>query len=369
MVNQSLTSLPSLRTPSQEMRQISIWCSIKIPPNPPLSSKADDLQIICSIQNGKFSRKQDSTALFLWTNASNILTFDFSCDIKPLTILPPMMKQKLICYTLDLEHDYAGLSPSEQYETFSRSEPLKRLSDIIRRHDLKITAFATGKVLNDRKETVEYFRELGTEIELHGYHHIMFQPDLALEVQKGAGAYRRYFGKNPLGYRSPGGVFSPVLLKTLAEEGIRYDSSLIPSFRLGVYKNLKSPITPFHDPTSPIFELPIGVVPKVRLPVAASYIRLFGLSTYKLLFALFGTPSPLVYLFHLVDLIPTKMRRQLSPFWRYVYAKGQRRGFEVFEASVKYFSDQGYKSEYMSTLYNAYSQIPEARFAKKPSIR
>ncbi len=280
-----------------------------------------------------------------------------------------MTEQKFICYTLDLEHDYAGLSPSEQYETFSQTEPLERLSDIIRRFELKITAFATGKVLNDKKDTVEFFRELGTEIELHGYHHTMFQPDLALEVQKGADAYRRYFGKNPLGYRSPGGVFSPVLLKTLAAEGIQYDSSLIPSFRLGVYKNLKSPITPFHNSTAPIFEFPIGVVPKVRFPIAASYIRLFGLPTYKLLFALFGSPSPLIYLFHLVDLIPTKMRRQLSPFWRCVYAKGQGKGFEVFEASVKYFSDHGYKPEYMSNLYNIYSQMPESHLEKKQSIR
>ncbi|MDH4220872.1 MAG: polysaccharide deacetylase family protein [Candidatus Aminicenantes bacterium] len=275
-----------------------------------------------------------------------------------------MPEQKLICYTVDLEHDYAGLSSSDKYEAFSHREDLDRLADIVRRFELKLTVFATGKVLTQRKETVKFFQDLGAEIELHGYHHIMYQPDVALEIKKGMEAYRKYFGKNPMGYRSPGGVISPILLKTLASEGIQYDSSLVPSFRWRVYKNLKSPIQPFYHPEAPIFELPIGVVPKIRLPIAASYIRLLGLSTYKLLFGLFGTHSPLVYLFHLVDLIPTEMLKRLSLFWRCVYTKGQKKGVEVFEASVRYFKNMGYKPEFMSNLHKRYSQMPGSLLEK-----
>ena len=279
-----------------------------------------------------------------------------------------MTEQKLICYTLDLEHDYAGLSPSEEYEAFSHTGALDRLSDIVRRFELKLTVFATGKILDQKKETVDFFQKLGAEIELHGYNHVMYRPNLALELQKGAEAYRKYFGKNPMGYRSPGGVISPDLLKALATEGIRYDSSLIPSYRLGVYKNLKSPIQPFHDSEASILELPIGVVPKIRIPIAASYIRLLGLTTYKLLFSLFGTISPIVYLFHLVDLIPTQMRKQLSPFWRFVYAKGQRKAIEVFDASVNHFKNLGYKPEFMSHLYKIFSQEPESQPEEKLPI-
>jgi len=276
-----------------------------------------------------------------------------------------MTEQKLICYTLDLEHDYAGLSLSEEYEAFSHAGIRDRLSDIVRRYGLKLTVFATGKVLNQKKETVDFFQGLGAEIELHGYNHIMYRPDLVLELQKGAEAYRKYFGKNPLGYRSPGGVISPVLLQSLVAEGIRYDSSLIPSFRWGMYKNLKSPLRPFHDSEASILELPIGVVPRIRIPIATSYIRLFGLSTFKLLFTLFGTTSPVIYLFHLVDLVPTQMRKQLSPFWRWVYAKGKKKGLEVFEGSVKHFNNQGFKPEFMSELYKMYSRVPEIPPEKK----
>jgi hypothetical protein len=279
-----------------------------------------------------------------------------------------MTEQKLICYTLDLEHDYAGLSPSEEYEAFHHTGILDRFSDIVQRFELKLTVFATGKVLDQKKETADFFQALGAEIELHGYNHVMYNPNLVFELQKGIEVYRKTFGKNPLGYRSPGGAISPVLLKALAAEGIRYDSSLIPSFRWGVYKNMKSPIQPFRDSEASILELPIGVVPKIRIPIAASYIRLLGLTTYKLLFALFGTKSPIVYLFHLVDLIQTNMRKQLSPFWRLVYAKGQRKGLEVFEHSVKHFKNMGYEPEYMSQLYKTYSDLLEFPPLKKPPI-
>jgi len=308
------------------------------------------------------------------------LTFYFSCAIKQLVRLNGiffdyfrpaiwhiMTEQKIISYTLDLEHDYAGIAPSETYESFIQTEALNKFADIARRYELKITVFATGKVIEQKKDIIEFFKKLDAEIELHGYHHIMYHPDLALEAQKGAEAYRKYFGKNPKGYRSPGGVISPVLLKALAAEGIHYDSSLIPSFRWGVYKNLKSPTLPFRDPETSILEMPVAVVPKIRIPVAASYIRLLGLSVYKRMFALFGTTSPLIYLFHLVDLVETKMRRQLSPFWRCIYAKGQKKGLEVFEDSVRHFKYLGYKSEFMGTLYKIYSPQPEASPEKKLS--
>jgi hypothetical protein len=168
-------------------------------------------------------------------------------------------------------------------------------------------------------------------------------------------AYREYFGKSPLGYRSPGAVMSDDLFETLVEAGIRYDSSLMPSFRWGMYNNLSSQLTPGFIEGLPLLELPMAVIPRVRFPIATSYMRLLGFSAYKILFALCGTPSPLVYLFHLVDLISVRMRSQLSPFLRCVYARGDGKGLEVFEASVRYFEAAGYRSEYMSSLYGRYA--------------
>jgi hypothetical protein len=266
-----------------------------------------------------------------------------------------MDEERTICYTLDLEPDYAGVAPVEAYEAFSKHALLERFAGTVRRYSIKLTVFATGKVLEQKRDYIEFFRELGAEIELHGYYHVMHRPDFALEVQRGLNAYREYFGKDPWGYRSPGGVMSNGLLEALVEVGIKYDSSLMPSFRWGVYSNLTSQLGPYFHRGVPLLELPMGVIPKVRLPVATSYIRIFGLLVYEMLFKLCGKPSPLVYLFHLVDLIPVGMRKQLTPFLRCAYARGEGKGLEIFDASVRYFEAAGYRSEYMSDLYKKYA--------------
>ncbi len=266
-----------------------------------------------------------------------------------------MTSERLICYTLDLEHDYAGVASYEAYESFSRLALQERLADIIRRYDLKLTVFATGKVLEKQGPSVEFFRRLGAEIELHGYAHIWNRHQLVLEVEKGLRAYEAYFGRRPLGYRSPGGMTSPALFQALAAAGIQYDSSVIPSLRWGVYNNLRSQTRPYRVTGLPLLELPMSVIPKVRLLVAASYIRLLGLSAYRLLFRLCDMPQPLVYLFHLVDVIPSPVRRQLTPFLRVAYRARESEAMVYFEATVQYFQNAGFRSWYMSDLVQRYA--------------
>ena len=266
-----------------------------------------------------------------------------------------MSRQRTICYTLDLEHDYAGVAPAETYETLSNLALLDRFSEFVRIHNLRLTVFATGSVLEEQHEALEYFQRLGAEIELHGYDHILEQSTAPAEVRRGLAAYQSVFGKVPLGYRAPGGVISPALMEELVRAGIQYDSSVFPSFRPGMYSNLGSPLGPHRYPDLPLVELPIGVVPRARLPIAASYIRLVGFSVYRVLFRLFGRPSPIVYLLHLVDLIPVEMRKHLPAYLRTIHARGDGRGMDIFEETVAYFEAAGYKPDYMSLLYEEYA--------------
>ena len=262
---------------------------------------------------------------------------------------------RTICYTLDLEHDYAGVAPAETYETFSNLALLDRFSELVHIHNLKLTVFATGKVLEHHNEAVEYFQRIGAEIELHGYDHILKESTAAVEVHKGVAAYQDAFGKVPQGYRAPGGVISPALMEELVRAGIQYDSSVFPSFRPGMYSNLGSPLGPHRYPDLPLVELPIGVVPRARLPIAASYIRLVGFSVYKILFRLFGRPSPIVYLLHLVDIIPVEIRRHLPAYLRTIHARGDGRGMDILQKTIAYFDAAGYRPDYMSNLYEEYA--------------
>jgi hypothetical protein len=260
-------------------------------------------------------------------------------------------QDKNIYYTLDLEPDYAGVAPSETYEAYSNKKLLNKFAEIIDTFDIKLTVFVTGKLLNSQREQISFFQQLGAEFELHGYDHVMYQPEFMPEVEKGLDAYLTFFGRYPLGYRSPGGVMDPHLFEILANEGIKYDSSLIPSFRLGTYRNLNSPLQPHFPFDSSVLEIPMGVVPRIRALISASYIRLFGFSTYKLLFRLFGLPDRFVYLFHLVDLIPVTMRHHLTPFYQSAYAIRENNGMAYFEATARYFQNRGYRSAYLSSLF------------------
>lgn len=266
-----------------------------------------------------------------------------------------MSPEKHICYTLDLEHDYAGITQNELYETLERGDLLDRFAEIVQRFDIKLTIFITGRFLVSQRQWLEFFENLGAEFEMHGHNHVMFSPDFKNEVNKGLEMYQNVFGHKPKGYRSPGGVVDHHLYQLLVNEGIQYDSSLIPSYRIGTYNNINKSPYPHKLHPFDLFELPIGVIPKVRLMVSASYIKLLGFPFYKLLFKIFGVTSPLVYLFHLVDIIPVNGRSQLSRFYRFAYGIREKRGMDIFESTVSWFKSRGYQSIYMSTLHEKYS--------------
>ena len=234
---------------------------------------------------------------------------------------------------------------------------LERFADLVSQYGLRLTVFATGKVLEQQWNAVESFQGMGAEIELHGHDHVL-DPEVAVrELSRGLAAYRERFGTVPLGYRAPGGVVSSALLQEVAKAGIKYDSSIIPSFRLGMYSNLGSSTAPHCHPGLPLVEMPVGVVPGVRLLIATSYIRLLGLGSYKVLLSLLGRPPLIVYLFHMVDLIPVTMRRRLPPFLRYAYLRGEGNSMQVFEASVRYFETVGYRPSHMSQVYKEYAAM------------
>ena len=94
-----------------------------------------------------------------------------------------MKPERTICYTLDLEHDYAGPAPIESYEALANPYLKAKLEEIIVSNQLRLTVFATGKILENHPEYVEFFQSLGAEIELHGYEHTWIKPDLVQEKQ------------------------------------------------------------------------------------------------------------------------------------------------------------------------------------------
>lgn len=265
----------------------------------------------------------------------------------------PGKGSKLACITLDLEA-FGSDSDPKACRLLNDEKLFTRLEAIVRRHRVKLTVFVAASLLEEAPFAIERFASLDSEFELHSYSHNIADTDSHAEIEKAYNAYVDYFGKQPLGYRAPWGKISTEGLERLTRFGFKYDSSIFPSIRPGVFSNLSSPTQPFQHANNSLIELPLAVVPKVRLAVALSYLKFFGPRLYRSLFKICGMPNPLVFCMHLHDfkLDPEALANADLPRWaKYYHARNVKDAFDIFETFLGLLDRQGYSTAYMSELY------------------
>lgn len=265
----------------------------------------------------------------------------------------PGEQPKLACITLDLEA-FGNDSNPKACRLLNDEKLFTRLATILRKHQVRLTIFVAAKLLEEVPSAVERFASLDSEFELHSYSHNVADTDSYAEIERAYNAYVDYFGKKPLGYRAPWGKISTEGLERLTQFGFKYDSSVWPSFRPGVFNNLRTSLTPFHYENNSLVEVPMAVVPKVRLIVSLSYLKFFGLRLYRSLFKACGLPNPLVFCMHLNDLQidPEALARAELPRWvKYYHARNVKGAFDIFEAFLSILEEQGYQFAYMSEVY------------------
>ena len=199
--------------------------------------------------------------------------------------------------------------------------------------------------------------DCGAEFGSHSLSHDLDRQESEQEIRGGIQTFKNYFGYTPEGYRSPRGRLKKGMITMLEEEGIRYDSSLIPSVRPGVYWNGNRPLTPFRWKDSKIIEIPMGVLPVIRLQFALSYIKIFSPISYRILNNFFGLPDPLVILFHPMDLVfhPVAFEN-MNLSWKMAYSVNRGNSFSYFYWMIDWLDKQGYSFEPVSKLLNELSQ-------------
>jgi peptidoglycan/xylan/chitin deacetylase (PgdA/CDA1 family) len=122
--------------------------------------------------------------------------------IKPDRISVP----KTICFTIDIEPDFGGLLSSDAYAGLRN---LSKLVEIVHKYDLKITAFVTGKTLEDNPEIIDELKSINAEVEQHSYLHLVGRDTpKGDDIEKGIETHRKMMGKSPLGYRAPQGLIN-----------------------------------------------------------------------------------------------------------------------------------------------------------------
>lgn len=278
--------------------------------------------------------------------------------------LAKLKNRKIACLTLDLEQDYGDILDEPSYEGLSH---MSAVVNLLKAKDVPLTCFVQSSLLETHPSAIEQLSELDIEFELHTYSHPKPKEiDHELEMRRGKEAFTRFFGKEPLAYRSPSGVVSEKMFALLPLYGFKFDSSVIPSLRPGGYFNsLNKPITPYLLDNSNTIEFPVTVFSKViRVPVSLSYVKLLGKVYFRLL-RISRLPNLIVFSFHLHDLYTLSSSSNIPsgkfpPVYRFIFRriyKGiNNNGMELLKDLITLFSSKGY--EFLK-LVDAYRLITE----------
>lgn len=185
--------------------------------------------------------------------------------------------------------------------------------------------------------------EAGHEVASHTHHHPYDlrgwnETRIAEEIALASDTIQRHLGLRPVGFRTPGYNVDTRILRILAEQGYRYDSSVFPCPPYYAAKGavmaamaavgrpsgssmthpaaLLAPLQPyrpsriqFHrragdDLALPLWEIPVGVVPVARVPVIGTSVGALHPAAARALAATFGAGQPtLQFEMHGIDLM------------------------------------------------------------------
>lgn len=276
-----------------------------------------------------------------------------------------IIKEKTVCLTLDLEQDYGTIL---QKPTLSGLNNIPMLVDILRDKNIPLTCFVQCSLLDNYPEKLLYFKNIDVEFEPQSYNHP--HPDkmnFSYEIEKSKESYKKFFNKNPLGYRSPDGYIDcNDYYEILINNGIKYDSSVFPSLRPKRFNNLLMKVEPYYLCNNQIIEFPFTVVSKlIRIPISLSYLKLFGFPFFSLL-KIKSLPKLIIFDFHLHDLtrLPTVneifLQNKFSFFEKSIYKKiymdqGDS-GIYIFLKIINLFQNAGYKFRKMEDIYREFEK-------------
>ena len=280
--------------------------------------------------------------------------------------LDSLKNKKVVCLTLDVEQDYGADLAEPSYEG------LRHIPDLVnffKQRDVPLTCFVQGSLFESHPVQIEQLSALDAEFELHSYSHPKPKKrDTEFEVKRGKEAYREFFGKDPVGYRAPLGVINDSDYQVLAGHGFKFDSSIFPSLRPGVFNELRKPRKPYFLNNHEIVEFPVTVFSGIaRIPVGLSYIKLLGQS---FLLKTFDWPNLVVCYFHLHDLFELDSANKLplrgkTPLYRLIfrriYQKQRGIGFAILDRLVTAFQRKGYTFSRLDSIYESIAGVMQRR--------
>lgn len=247
---------------------------------------------------------------------------------------------------IDCDSEYVmekhyGVYKKQRYEYYSS---LKLFTEKFKNANLKSTLFVVGKDIENKNVQQYIFQAIadGYEIANHSYWHQNRFSSLSIdkfqyEVQKTNNAVYSKFGLQCKGFRAPNFDMKSVYMKILKEEGMQYDCSLLPtpyrplikilkgldtvsagymggsacSVLTGTYASNEKKIKKIRKCKNDIIEIPITTFPYLKFPCHFSYLLAMNSKLAEQIMILLvkwhiKKREPLVFLFHLADLVDNK---------------------------------------------------------------
>lgn len=267
------------------------------------------------------------------------------------TITP---KRKYACFTIDYEMDHGDRLGT--LNTIKNPDNIIKFIQFFKDLDIPLSAFISTRILLKHPKSFEIIKKIAVDYHSHSHTHATKKDrfDSVYEISESRKVFEGFFGYSPLGYRAPRGVLYKNDINILKDHGYKFDSSIFPSFRPGIFNNLNFPHTPtLYD--NMIMEIPFGVIPIVRLILGISYMKLFGYTTYSSLMKLFGLPKVVVFYGHLHDYIPTESFNNLPLKIKLPYSINKRAGYKITKKFINFLKSSGYKIVTMTELYKELS--------------
>jgi polysaccharide deacetylase family protein (PEP-CTERM system associated) len=197
-------------------------------------------------------------------------------------------------------------------------EATNRLLDILDNQGVRATFFVLGNIAEAFPQLVKKIHGLGHEIASHGYSHTvldrMSPEHFRDEIRKSVALLESITGEKVIGFRAP--EFSlrqsmPWVIESLASEGIRYDSSILPN-------EVAYPIpdSPYKIPrltagSNSIMEIPPSTVTFLsrRMLTGGSYFRIMPYPLMRMLLRRMNNNGfPFVFYCHPYEFSPTALR-------------------------------------------------------------
>ncbi len=169
-------------------------------------------------------------------------------------------------------------------------DPLLQMFDHL---DARVTFFIVSDIAERRPTLVQRLAQTDHEIACHTQNHPFLSTLSAqerwAEIKESRKTLRRVTGEPVEGFRAPSFDTADDHFVMLEEAGYRYDSSIIPSRKIpGWYGGTHSQQRPCQaealngEQSSSIIEVPVAVMPGLRLPLSGAWLRLMGVRYTRL---------------------------------------------------------------------------------------